>query len=171
VPPSRLEADPTATVLRFQGLAEFRPLPNLTLAFGARGQYSRKPLLSLEEFSAGNYTVGRGYDPGILLGDSGAGFQSEIRYGSLMGAPGATLFQSYAFFDLARVANRDLAFVATGQQSLASAGAGVRLSFRDRFRLDALLAVPLEPAGLQSRRGDPRLLLSLSTRFSSGSSR
>ena len=38
--------------------------PKLTLALGARAQYAWKPLLSFEEFSAGNYTVGRGYDPG-----------------------------------------------------------------------------------------------------------
>ena len=38
--------------------------------------------LSFEEFSAGNYTAGRGYDPGTLLGDSGVGLQAELRFGS-----------------------------------------------------------------------------------------
>ena len=68
-------------MLRSSAYGEFRPIPRLTFALGARGQYAWKPLLSFEEFSAGNYTVGRGYDPGALLGDRGWGTQAEIRYG------------------------------------------------------------------------------------------
>ena len=82
MPPTRLEGDPTATVLRGSAYGEFRPVPRLTLALGLRGQWSNDPLLSFEEFSAGNYTVGRGYDPGTLLGDSGIGLQAELRFGS-----------------------------------------------------------------------------------------
>ncbi|MFL6763913.1 MAG: ShlB/FhaC/HecB family hemolysin secretion/activation protein, partial [Sphingomicrobium sp.] len=82
VPPSRLEGHSDATVLRYTAYGEYRPVQKLTLALGARGQYAWKPLLSFEEFSAGNYTVGRGYDPGALLGDSGFGTSAEIRYGS-----------------------------------------------------------------------------------------
>ena len=58
VPPSRLEGRSDATVLRYTMYGEFRPIPKLTLALGARAQYAWKPLLSFEEFSAGNYTVG-----------------------------------------------------------------------------------------------------------------
>ena len=61
---------------------EYRPVPNLTLALGARSQYAWEPLLSFEQFSVGNYTVGRGYDPGSLLDDRGWGTQAEIRFGS-----------------------------------------------------------------------------------------
>ena len=82
VPPSRLEGRSDATVLRYTMYGEVRPVPKLTLALGARAQYAWKPLLSFEEFSAGNYTAGRGYDPGALLGDKGFGSQAEIRYGS-----------------------------------------------------------------------------------------
>ena len=78
IPPSRIEGRSDATVIRFTGYGEYRPIPRLTFALGARGQYAWKPLLSFEEFSAGNYTVGRGYDPGALLGDRGFGTQAEI---------------------------------------------------------------------------------------------
>ena len=82
MPPSRIEGQSDATVLRYTGYGEFRPMPKLTFALGARAQYAWKPLLSFEEFSAGNYTIGRGYDPGALLGDRGFGTQAEIRFGS-----------------------------------------------------------------------------------------
>ena len=39
-PLSRIEADPTAFVARAQGFAEFRPTPDVTVAFEARGQYA-----------------------------------------------------------------------------------------------------------------------------------
>ena len=42
------------------------------------------PLLAFEEFTAGNYTVGRGYDPATLSGDSGVGVTAELRGPRLM---------------------------------------------------------------------------------------
>ena len=61
---------------------EFRPMPSSPSRSACAANMPWKPLLSFEEFSAGNYTVGRGYDPGALLGDSGFGTQAELRYGS-----------------------------------------------------------------------------------------
>lgn len=165
IPPSRIEADPTALVLRGSIYGEVRPAPRLTLAVGARGQLAGDPLLSFEEFSAGNYTVGRGYDPGSLLGDRGYGVQAEIRYGSQNPANAkAIAAEFYAFFDHAKVSNRDDLFVEVGSRKLSSAGGGVRAVF-DRFRLDAALAVPLTKIGLFDERPDPRLLVSLTTRL------
>ena len=165
VPTTRLEGDPTATVLRGGAYAEWRPRPRLTLAIELRGQYSGRPLLSFEEYSAGNYTIGRGYDPGTLLGESGIGFQAEARYGRLFpDRADQFVAEPYLFYDHVWVWNEDRLFVIPGQR-LSSVGAGVRAAFGDRFRLDALLAVPLERAGLATRRGDPRLLVSLTTRL------
>ena len=90
----RLEGDPTATVLRAAAYGEVPADPALTFALGVRGQYSGNPLFSFEEFSAGNYTVGRGYDPGTLLGDSGIGFQAELRFGTPVAAPRRTFAPS-----------------------------------------------------------------------------
>jgi hemolysin activation/secretion protein len=164
VPPSRLDGDPTATVLRFEGQSEFRPTPRIAFALGMRAQYSRDPLLTFEEYSGGNYTVGRGYDAGTLLGDSGLGFQGELRFGSLVAnGPKAIAVQPYAFIDAAWISNEAGAFA--GRERLISAGAGLRAAFGDKARLDVLLAVPLERAGLQTERGDPRLLVSLTTRL------
>jgi hemolysin activation/secretion protein len=165
VPPTRLEGDPTATVLRGGLYGEFRPVPRLTIALGLRGQWSNDPLLSFEEFSAGNYTAGRGYDPGTLLGDSGIGVQAELRYGSIVPtAPNQLRVEPYVFFDQSWVWNEDRVF-SLPRQELSAVGGGVRAAYGDRFRLDLLLAVPLDRAPFATRRGDPRLLISFTTRL------
>jgi hemolysin activation/secretion protein len=165
VPPTRLEGDPTATVLRGAASAEWRPMPKLTLALDLRGQLSGNPLLSFEEFSAGNYTAGRGYDPGTLLGESGIGLQAELRYGSAYPErPDRFAAEPYLFFDHAWVWNEDRLFVIP-RQELSSIGAGIRAAYGDRFRLDLLVAVPLDRAGFQTARGDPRFLVSFTTRL------
>ncbi|MEA3029367.1 MAG: hypothetical protein QOG13_692 [Sphingomonadales bacterium] len=165
VPPTRLEGNPTATVLRGGAYGEFRPIPRLTVALGLRGQWSGDPLLSFEEFSAGNYTAGRGYDPGTLLGDSGIGLQAELRFGSAAPpAPDQFRAEPYLFFDQAWVWNEDRIF-SLGRQELGSVGGGVRAAYGDRFRLDLLVAVPLDRGPLQARKGDPRILVSFTTRL------
>ncbi len=163
--PSRIEGRSTAALMRGNLLGEFRPVPRITLALGVRGQYARKPLLSFEEFSAGNYTIGRGYDPGALIGDRGFGMQAEIRVGSLTPkGPGRVGIEGYGFFDHARVGNRDRLFVVDSSNRLSSLGGGARLSY-DRFLLDAALAVPLTRVGLFNEKPDPRLLISLTSRL------
>ena len=165
VPPSRVEGRSDATVIRYTGYGEYRPIPRLTFALGARGQYAWKPLLSFEEFSAGNYTVGRGYDPGALLGDRGFGTQAEIRYGSRIPLSARRpAIEGYAFWDHALVRNRDKLLPFIGREHLNSVGAGARVNW-DRFILDAGVAVPLTHIGPLNKRPDPRVLISLTTRL------
>ncbi|HEX2803075.1 MAG TPA: ShlB/FhaC/HecB family hemolysin secretion/activation protein [Sphingomicrobium sp.] len=165
VPPSRLEGRSTAAVVRALLYGEYRPAPKLTFALGARAQYAWKPLLSFEEFSAGNYTVGRGYDPGVLVGDRGWGTQAEVRIGSTVPVNARRpAIQGYAFWDHARVANLDRLTIVEGARHLDSIGAGARVAY-DRFMLDAAIAVPLTRVGLLDEKPDPRFLISLTTRL------
>lgn len=165
IEPSRLEGDATATVVRALLYGEYRPIPKLTFAVGARAQYASDPLLSFEEFSAGNYTVGRGYDPGTLIGDKGWGTQLEVRYGSTVPASGGkAAVEGYVFWDHARIRNLDRLFVLDQSNHLDSIGAGARVRF-DRFSLDSTIAVPLTRVGLLDKRPDPRILISLTTRL------
>ena len=165
IPPTRLEGDATAFVVRGSGYGEFRPIRKLTFALGVRGQYSHRPLLSFEEYSAGNYTIGRGYDPGTLLGDRGIGFQAEIRAGSIYPrSPKSVGIEGYAFFDHARIGNRDRLFTDDSSRKLSSVGVGARASW-NRFFLDAAVAVPLTKVGLENKKPDPRFLVSLTTRL------
>lgn len=165
---SKLEGDPTAFVLRANAYAELRPGPGITLSIAPRAQWSPDPLLAFEEFSGGNYTVGRGYDPGVITGDSGLGMQAELRIGSLVPRRRDGLaLQPFAFFDAAWVWNEDRLFVpyARNPERLYSAGGGVRAAWGDHARLDALIAAPLRRTGLQANKGDVRFLMSLTVKL------
>ena len=165
VPPSRIEGRATAAAIRLNGYGEFRPVRRVTVALGARAQYSWQPLFSFEEFSAGNYTVGRGYDPGSLLGDRGVGTQAELRVGSTVpSAARRPAIEGYAFWDHARVKNLDDLVVVEGSRHLNTVGAGARIVF-DRFALDTTVAVPLTRVGILDEKPGVRLLFNLTTRL------
>lgn len=160
VPPSRITGDPSAFVLRAGGNAQFRPFPKLTISIAPRAQYSPDPLLSFEEASAGNYTVGRGYDPGSLIGDSAVGYSYELRYGSLQPRGERDLaLEPFAFFDAMWVWNHD-----APDSRLYSTGAGVRGQWGRVGRFDMTLAMPLRNVA-GHERGDWRLLLSFTAQL------
>ncbi|MFZ4688426.1 MAG: ShlB/FhaC/HecB family hemolysin secretion/activation protein [Polymorphobacter sp.] len=164
VPPSLVDGDPTATVLRFNGLAELRFATSLTLAIQPRAQISSGPLFSFEQFAAGNYTIGRGYDPGVLAGDSGVGFSTELRYDRFGIFPEYEIgAQPYAFVDTEWVWNRGTP-PGFDPQQVTSVGGGARIGWSDKARLDLSVAVPLRDAG-PVKSGDVRFLMSLSMRL------
>jgi hemolysin activation/secretion protein len=165
IPPSRIDGRATAAVIRANGYGEVRPIRRVTAALGVRAQYAWKPLFSFEEFSAGNYTVGRGYDPGALLGDRGVGTQAELRFGSAVpSAANRAAVEAYAFWDHARVKNLDELFPVEGSRHLNSVGGGARINF-DRFALDTTLAFPLTRVGILDDKPPVRLLFNLTTRL------
>ena len=166
VPTSQLGGDASAFVMRAAMQAEYRPLPKLTFALSPRAQYSPDQLLSYEQISAGNYTVGRGYDPGALTGDSGVGISAEMRYGRITPkGPGAIALQPFVFFDAAWMWHKSSAFAGLDPQKLYSAGGGVRATWDNHARIDLTVATPLRKVGFQTERGDTRLLLSVTTRI------
>lgn len=163
---SRAEGDPTTFVFRASGYGEIRPMKNIAFSLAPRVQYAKKALLSFEEFSTGNYTVGRGYDPGILSGDRGVAAAGEIKVGSLVPKTSKSVaLQGYVFGDAAVVWNRDSDLRALNPQKLYSAGGGVRVGYGQRINLDVGAAVPLKKAGLQTERGDVRILANLTVRL------
>jgi hemolysin activation/secretion protein len=166
VPISKVEADTTAFVVRGNAVAEYRPKPLIALVGSARFQYAPNPLLSFEEFSAGTFTIGRGYDPGTLTGDSGFAFSGEVRYGSLVPANAkAFAFQAYAYTDTAWVWNKDISNPFSDPQRLTSAGGGLRVAYGDRVNLDMGAAFPLRKAGLLTAKPDTRFLMNLTIRL------
>jgi hemolysin activation/secretion protein len=164
VPQSQNEADPTATVIRFNGTGELGLGDSLAVAVSPRLQYGFDKLLPFEQFTAGNYTVGRGYDPSTLTGDSGAGVAVELR------GPRLTPFrrtplqvQPFVFGDAAWTWTHDQF---SDPKHLMSAGGGLRGEFGGRAAIDAFVAFPLERTGMIDRhRGDPRFLITLTTRL------
>ncbi len=168
IPISKVEGDPTAFLLRATAYGELRPSPGITLAVSPRVQWASNPLLSFEEFSAGNYTIGRGYDPGTVTGDSGIGVQTELRIGSLVPRQiDGVAIEPFAFFDAAWVWNEDRLFppYTRDPQRLYSVGGGIRAAWGDHARLDAVLAAPLRRAGLQATKGDIRFLMSFTVKL------
>ncbi len=166
VPLTRIEAKPDAFVLRANAQADWRPTPKFTLSVAPRAQWASDPLVAYEEFSGGNFTVGRGFDPGTVIGDSGVAVTTEARYGSFVPANTKALaIQPFAFFDAAWVWNKDSSFNGLNPQKLFSAGGGVRLAYGTLGRLDMTVAVPLNRPALLAKKPDPRFLLSLTTQF------
>lgn len=166
VPLTRIEAKPDAFLVRANAQAEWRPTKLFTLSLAPRAQWASDPLVAYEEFSGGNFTVGRGFDPGTIIGDKGVAVSAEARYGSFVPANRkAFAFQPFAFFDAAWVWNTDSAFNGLNPQKLYSAGGGMRVAWGDRARLDIALAVPLNRGGFLTERPDPRLLISFTSQF------
>jgi len=141
-----------------------RPMPDLALAISPRGQYTSSALLSYEQFTLGNYTIGRGYDPGAVQGDSGVGASVELRWGKLMPrGPEGLAFQPYGFLDAGWVWTNDNGV--TPSRRLVSAGAGARIRWGDHGDLNLAVAVPLEHLPGRSALPPARVLLTFSTRF------
>jgi len=162
-PPSRFDGDPTATLIRATASGELALGESFAIAVNPRAQYAFDPLLSFEEYTAGNYTVGRGYDPATLAGDSGVGVAAELRGPRLSPLKQSNLLvQPYVFADAAWVWNKNFG---GDPEHLMSLGGGLRAELGDRLYLDAAVAVPTEKAGLLNRRGDTRFLLTLTSRL------
>ena len=161
--PSRLDGKASGALIRASGSSEYALGRDFALALLPRGQFAFDPLLSFEEFTAGNYTSGRGYDPGTILGDSGIGLSAELRGPRYRVRQGSEFrLQPYIFGDVARVWNKG---PSGGSDRLASAGGGVSAELGDRFRLDATVAVPLERIDTQTKRGNARFLITLTSRI------
>lgn len=169
VPTTRDEGDPAATILRASGEFIWRPVPLFSIALMPRAQWASDPLLAFEEYSAGNFTVGRGYDPGAVSGDSGIGGGIELRLGSLIPPnPRDIAIQPFAFFDAAWIWNKDTTFAGLGAEEVYSAGAGARIAIGQNARLDLYAARPLRKTLFETRRSDLRFLVSLTTQFGLG---
>lgn len=166
VPPSRIEADPTPFLIRYDGGVEFRPDPLLTFSLSASAQVTSDPLPAFEEYAGGSFSIGRGYDPGSVLGDSGLGVAMEVRYGSMAPTgPEAVAVQPYVFSDFVRTWNEDPSRSPLNPDRLWSAGGGVRAARGSKLQGDAFLAVPLERPDFAQQRGDVRFMVSVTARL------
>lgn len=161
--PTRADGDPTSFVVRGQAKLDYRPTPLLAFTLKPRFQLSSNPLFSYEEISGGNYTTGRGYDPGTIIGDNGYGLQTEVSYGSLVpDNPDGIAWQPYLFFDMMGVWNKN---IPGDPQKLYSAGGGIRATIGRQASLDLMTVVPLKRAGFQTRRDSARALLTLTVQL------
>ncbi|MGD0142557.1 MAG: ShlB/FhaC/HecB family hemolysin secretion/activation protein [Rhizomicrobium sp.] len=121
-----------------------------SFAIAGTGQYSFEPLITGEQILFGGTQIGRGYDPGAITGDSGAGGSFEVRYDTRLTDLWIQNLQPYAFFDSAKVWNMarpPAAGIPLGNYAIASTGGGLRFWFPYNIYLDlegarTLRAVP-----------------------------
>jgi hemolysin activation/secretion protein len=164
VPISNFAANPQGALVRAEARVELNPVRNVSFVLAPRAQYSASRLLSFEQYTLGNYTVGRGFDPGAGQGDSGLAMAAEVRLGRLRpdGADGFAV-QPYAFLDAGWAWTNDNGV--TPVQRLVSAGGGARVRWGDHADLNVLLAVPLDRVAGASQLGAARLLVTFSTQL------
>ncbi len=149
---ARADSKPDASVdfTLFRGSLRHRqPLPaSFELYAQFTGQRSNEPLPNLEEFALGDLTVGRGYDSGVLLGDSGFGTTVELRiYPPGIEAWWLNSLQAFAFVDYGLVDDQGNPTLSeTGFEDLASTGFGFRFQALDSIYGEIYYAQPLTKA-------------------------
>jgi hemolysin activation/secretion protein len=162
VPPSIPRSNPAATVLRVHGAGDWHPLRDVVFSLDARGQWASGSTVAFEQMALGNFTAGRGYNPGALTGDSGIAFQAEAKLAPFrLNSTSSVTLAPYAFTDSGWLWTRSSGNL--GPSELHSLGVGVRFEFKGATRLDASIAEPLTRLPGASRVNDPLLLLAFST--------
>ena len=158
-------AIPDAGLIRFGGSLDAPVGAGFSANIRVQAQYTDKPLMPYEQISLGDLTIGRGYDPAVVLGDSGVGAAFELRYAGLQINP-RLLFSPYLFFDSGSVHNNQAALSGlTADHTLRSVGAGAVLRVANRASLEMTYAYPLDSVILGGERPTPRLLISLTASF------
>lgn len=156
-----------STTLVFRGEAEFGVITSIGLGANATvfGQWSDNPLLNFDEFSIGNLTVGRGYDPGSNSGDRAIGLAAEITQ-EFVNTPDFDL-SAFAFYDVVQIENLDAGNI-DPLRTLESVGGGLRFNLAKGIRAEVAYVEPLDRAFIFDAEEPPaRVLFSISTRFPS----
>jgi len=135
--------------------------------FGARAraeiQWTDNPLLNYDEYSIGNLSIGRGYDPGANSGDRALGGAFEVSANIITGP--RPKVQAFGFYDVVQIENLDFG-TPDPKRTLASAGGGVRVSLGDGVQAEITYAKPLDRAIFTDvEKPSDRILFSVTTKF------
>ena len=158
------------TFTKLTGLLHYTaPLfDNFSVAATAQGQYSFDPLIEGEQILFGGTNIGRGYEPGAITGDRGAGASAELRYDThAFNAYYIQDLQPYIYIDAARTWNIERPQEkGLFMQSIASTGAGIRFFFPDSIFADIEVARTLLPVpGSDHDRRETKLLTDVGITF------
>jgi hemolysin activation/secretion protein len=115
----------------------------LTLRVNLSGQLSNNRLPAAERFSVGGETLGRAFDTAFLTADRGAGVLGELAVRPLKGGPLAAS-ELYAFADRAWIGVTARGADPRIDLSMASAGFGGRLKFREKAELGLEAATAID---------------------------
>ncbi len=159
---SRPNGDPNALVVRASADTMVALGPIFSIAGQAQGQWSKDPLLNFEQYSVGNLTIGRGYDPGISTGDRAAAGRGEVRGDVPLSTRIGT--QLFGFYDYVYLRNLE-GSREDRSRTFRSFGGGLRLSLPGFAVLEVTYARPLDKASRLDDRPPNRLLVSLTAQF------
>lgn len=160
--PSRLFGNPQATVIRGSIEFDIKPKGPFQLDLSGFGQWTDDPLLNLEEFSVGNFTRGRGYDPGSNGGDRAYGFSLQPRV--KLPVPSFDV-EANAFYDWVHIENLDPGS-SEPKRTLRSVGGGLRFILPQRLILDLTYAHPLDRVlSTDLKKPTDRFLISLTAKL------
>jgi len=121
-----------------------------SLALHLGGQYSNRRLLPTEQVLAGGYRTVRGYQESSARGDSGIKASLEFNLPAFHFAKwegGEDTLNCFAFYDMAYLTSVG-DFASEPDQSLQSAGVGLRYQVADHFDLRLAYGWPLRTKGL-----------------------
>ena len=149
---SRDGGAPDALDFREGGQISLFWTPQVRSLLSLTAQQSGDPVMSYESLSAGALSVGRGYDPSAISGDSGVMGAAELHLGpARIPQPFAALrpltrdatVEGLVFFDNAYVKRFGAYGAPSSEASLRSIGAGVSVQLGPRLRADVTYAKPL----------------------------
>lgn len=136
---------PDGQFIAWRGQAQYLRLltPDTTLLLRTDIQLSDRPLLALEQFSAGGQQSVRGYRQDFLLADNGLFASAEIRTSILRIPKWQTTLELTPFFDFGTVWNDATSQVNIEQQTISSVGVGLRLLVGRNFNARLDWGIPL----------------------------
>lgn len=164
---SRPSGDPKFLKINAEAQRLQRLTSNVNLQLSARGQLANNALLASEEFGVGGINSGRGYDPSEITGDDGISGSVEVQWNEPYPVNYLEDYQLFGFYDIGKVWNVDGA-TPDDDDSLASAGFGVRADLPSNVKAGMSLAIPLT-RGVQTNGTrndvDPKVYFHLNKRF------
>ena len=162
---SRSDGTSLASVVRgsLEGFYKFGPV--LEMSGKLNGQWANKALRNYDTYAIGNFTIGRGYDPGANTGDRAIGFVLEPRANFKVDSK--LNGQVFAFYEGVNLWN--IGPNATERDRyIASLGGGARLTLSQAIRFDVTYTHALNRpllTGTLSKRPKDRLLASMTIQF------
>ncbi|MCB9982853.1 MAG: ShlB/FhaC/HecB family hemolysin secretion/activation protein [Rhodospirillales bacterium] len=161
---SRPAADPTFFKVNAEAQRLQRVTSSVNLLVAGRAQMSNDALLASEEFGVGGINSGRGYDPSEIVGDDGVSGTVEVQWNEPAPWSFVQDYQLFGFYDIGKVWNDD-ATISDDDESLASAGFGIRADFMEQTKAALSVAFPLTRDVQTQRDDDPKVYFSLNRSF------
>ena len=161
---SRPAGDPEFTKLTAEAQRLQRITSSVNLLIGARGQLANAALMSSEEFGVGGINSGRGFDPSEIVGDDGVSGKLELQWNEPSPIRYLEDYQLFGFYDIGKVWNDD-ATIADNDESLSSAGFGMRAELPADTNASLAVAFPLTRDVQTQRDDDAKVYFSLNRAF------